>query len=303
MEPTADPTATAPEPAANGAAANAALDALINDTAPEPVEAAPAPEATGAELAPEAEPEQDWLDVDDTQLDTKLKWGENPVTLRELREAYESRTMPEVLAKERQEVEAAKKAIEDERSKAAYVKSYDIPHKFLTEALRPMVEKGTLPPEIYTGIQRVFAEAIETGVYDPKSYESKAAEALQRAELEKERKALQTEARNAQLQVQVATVIASYPELAQPGANGIKALRPEASQKILDYVKGHYSKTGQLLDITEAAAQLVKTGAFAKPQQTRKQLADHFRKQQPAKTQPKGSKLSKEAALNNFYQN
>lgn len=293
---------TDPTPAATSDAANAALDALINDnTAPEPVDAAPAPEATGAELAPETEPEQDWLDVDDTQLDTKLKWGENPVTLRELREAYEQRTHPEVLAKERQELQSARQALEAERSNAAYVKSYDIPHKFLTESLKPMVEKGVLPASIYKGIQQVFAEAIETGEYDPTAYETKAAQAAQQAELERERERLQTESRNAQLQVQVATVMASYPDLTATGADGIKSLRPEVSQKILDYVKQNYSKTGQILDITQAAAQLVKTGAFAKPQPTRKQLADHFRKQQPAKSQPKGGKLSKEAALNNFY--
>jgi hypothetical protein len=281
------------------AAAEAALDAF-SDALPEPGEAAPDVVAKQSEQA-DTEPEQaekDWLDDAEVDYDLKLKFGESPVTLREMREAYESRTAPQIIEAERQAIAKQQQALEAERAKYEYTTFEAVPHKFLTASLQRMVQAGHLPVELYQGIKSVFEQAIEQGLYSPDKAEQRAAELAKHSELEREKETLDTKIRTAQMEVQIAQVIARNPELANPDRS---TLKPEVATKIMDYVRAQVAKTGELPTISEAANALLKAGALTAPQKTRKQVADSFRKKAPAVTAQKGGKPTRDAALQAFY--
>lgn len=272
-----------------------ALDALVNDREPEAeVDTEEGEQLDVAENdsdgAIDDADELDYLEIDDSDFDTKYKYGDKQFTLRELIEANDSKELRAILDAERQELESMRSEIESAKGAYEYTQYEDVPHQFLTKSLQKMVQAGTLPLEVYQGISQVFASAIEQGLYDPKGVESKFEQSKQQRTIEQEREAIEAERRAVATEREVARVTAKYGEITEATA-----------KRMIDYIQATYKRTGEMPTLEAAAEALSKQGAFNKPAPTKKALADRMRKKQPAATK-KPEMVSAQDALAAFYQ-
>lgn len=274
------------------------------NAAPEPADGATEAQASADDPAPDTELEPDYLDEATTDFDVKFKWGENPVTLRELREAYDSRTAPAEIARERQEIAAQREAWNAEQGKKAYLNDRENPIKYLTGYLNDVHSSGVDVKELHAVLNEALVAAIETGRIDPKAYETQASAIQQQRAFEAEKVKAQNEVTQYRLQAQVAQIIAKHSDITKTDPKtGDKVIKPEAAQKILDHVDATHKATGKMLTLVEAATELVNKKAFAAPQITKRMVANDLRKKAPATATTKTGAKSVKAALDAFYTN
>lgn len=228
------------------------------------------------------------LEIDDADFDTRYKYGDEQFTLAELIDARKNAPAMSVLEQERQELEQLKQEVEDSRERYKYTELEDIPHQFLTQSLRPMLSKGTLPLEIYQGIKKLFDNAISNGLYNPEQVEAQAEANRQKLSLENERKAIEQERNQARVQREIADVEQKHGKVT-----------PEIANKLLSHIQDTYKRTGTLPTLIQAADALKTKGVFAQPVATKRKLADRHRQKQPAK--PNKTEITSRDALRAFY--
>lgn len=267
-----------------------------------PAEGATEAQASADDPAPDTEQEPDYLDEATTDFDVKFKWGETPVTLRELREAYDSRTAPEEIARERQQITAQREEIEKLQGQYGYFKERENPIKFMTGYLRDAHAAGVNVTELHSVLNEAIANAIETGRINPAEWEQQAVANQKQREHQTELERAKSEAQLNRSLLDVAKVIVKHPDLAVTDPKtGEPSIKPEVQKTILGHVEATYKATGKLLTIPEAVAELMQKKAFAAPPVTRRQLADEYRKKAPAKTATKKEQLSIDQAVQQFY--
>jgi hypothetical protein len=222
--------------------------------------------------------------------------------MRELREAYESRTEPARLESERKAIAQEREAISKAQGQYAYLKDREDPIKYMTGYLNDLHTNGVDVKELHAVLNEALTAAIQEGRIDPKAYADTASANQKQRELETEKANAQREITQYRLQAQIAQVIAKHSDLAKADPKtGDMVIKPEVAQKILGHVEATFQATGKMLTISEAATELVSKKAFAAPAPTRRQLADEYRKQAPAKTSNKKEALTIEQATQQFY--
>ena len=200
--------------AAEEADRQAALEALASgssdDTPPsEEVSQEPAPEAAQAEEGAEPREEDartddapDTLDVADSDLDQRIKFsnGES-VTMKQLLEAWNSRSDADVIRDEHKKLDLERKRIENAKASLGFADVLDIPHKALTNYLGGLVQSKRLHPKMYEYVSEAFARGIDEGIYSMEGAErtamqSRKMQTLAQREAEIERKNSLVEAKS-----------------------------------------------------------------------------------------------------------
>lgn len=228
----------------------------------------------------------DFLEIDEDDFQTKYKYNDEEFTLQELIEARNNAAVSEIIEQERAELDSLRQQLDEQQKGYEYLQYEKVPHKFLTGALRKMVEGGSLPEQAYIGVVDLFNNLIEQGLYDPKKVEQVFESERERQAIENERKAVESEREQARIEREIAEVQATYG-----------ALTPAISEKLLGYMRSQ-AQRGNQMTLIEAAKANEKL--FATPPTSKRKLADRHRTKQPAK--PRSVSMTSGDALKAFYQ-
>lgn len=222
-------------------------------------------------------------ELTEDELNTEVLIGEETVSIRALKEAYENRDSFEVISSEREELESLKKQLETEKEQFDYVYDESKPHIFLTKVLDKMIKAGTLPEEAYSLINQVFVTLQKNKLYDPKQVEAKAAAMAEQKRIADEKNSVEAERRALKTDKEIAEVEKLYGPLTA-----------DVATKLVAYIKKQYKSNGKLLTLQEAASQ--NKGLFSKPAPSKRALANRLRSS-PTKIIAKPEPLSAQAAL------
>ena len=226
------------------------------------------------------------LTLDDSELDTEIVVGDEAVSLRTVIEAYSNRDSAEVLNSERQELETMREQLDKQKAEFDYVNDESVPHVFLTKALTRMVEAGTLPKEGYELVKEGFSNLIAAGLYNPDAAVKQSQILKEQSEAQAQKQALADEQRQIQADREMLQVEREFGDLT-----------PEIAQKLVDFIKSDYRKTGKVMTLPQAAA--ANRTLFVKPAPSKRKLANRLRSsaQEPARQR----KLSAADALETLY--
>ena len=228
--------------------------------------------AEGEQTPDPEDDSEDPLELTEAEYDTPILLGDQQITIGQLVEAYNNQGEPERIAKERAEIEQAKAEVEALKSESGFVQHAAVPHKLLTEYLKPKVEAGELPAEIYQGIAQVFSDAIEQGLYDPKTLEFQAQQAAT------ERTAAQKEAELAEREQAAKTRM----DLAEVVAMHKGELSDTDKKAMMDIVQSHFDKSGEVLSLQDAYKKAKTSGKLGAAPKSKQKLAERIRKKPTA---------------------
>ncbi|WP_299081631.1 hypothetical protein [uncultured Paraglaciecola sp.] len=274
-----------------------ALDNLIAEPDAEAPETEPAEEETAESIeTAQTEPEEvnDPTDVeesqaitlDESELDTEILLGDEAVTIRAMRDAYENRNAPEVLHSERQELESMRAQIEQDRQEFDYVQLESKPHEFFEATVNKMIDAGTLPKEAHGVIANAFHQLIEAKLYDSNAAVAKAQAIEERNAIQKQQQDLERKSRELQTDREIAQIERDYGNAS-----------PEVLQKLVNFISDTYNRTGELLSLPDAAAK--NKVLFNKPAPSKRSLANRLRSSTPQTPAPRV--VSSAEALDDLY--
>lgn len=240
-------------------AADAALESFGRDDEPEQpsgaVEADTDAEPTGdvsdeAEAAaPDSEP-TDYLELTDDDLKSRVKRGDIDTTFADLIEAWQNRTMPDVIAKEQAKIKAERDELQKKIESLDFVDDLEMEHKALTKYLGGRVKAGKLAPAVYNYVAEAFQRAIEEGHYDPAGREREYSEVKAKREYEQREAELQK--RQADLEVRA--------EILQVGAKHGRPVNNDELTAMVNHIKAVHLQTQKVISLDQAYDQLKAAG-------------------------------------------
>lgn len=208
------------------------------------------------------------------------------VTMRELYAGFEHRVDRRQWTKHRQQVDTLTKQLEAERGRIGKLAdTMDAPHIFLDVYLKEALKSGAITKDMYQGIDRVFADAIQKGRYSPAEIQQRMEQKQQYQSFQQKQSELAEREAMIEAKAQVQEIESKYGRLSSAD-----------KEKIGDLIDLHYQKTGgeEVMSISDAFNQLLnKKGGIQKKavaKASKRKLANELRKKGGVTTTKKRGK-------------
>lgn len=232
-------------------AADAALESFGQDDEPEEtsgaVEADTDAQADVDAEAPAQESEPaDYLELTDDDLASKVKRGDIEATFADLIEAWQNRTMPDVIAQEQAKIKAERESLQKKIESLDFVDDLEMEHKALTKYLGGRVKAGKLNPAVYNYVAEAFQRAIEEGHYDPAGREREYGEVKAKREYEQR----EAELKQRQMDLEVKA------EILQVGAKHGRPVTNDELGVMVKHIEAVRLQTGKIISLDQAYDQL-----------------------------------------------
>lgn len=275
-------------------AADAALESFGQDDEPEQSSGAVEADAEGQ---PDAGPEQaaqeseptDYLELTDDDLKSRIKRGDIDATFADLIEAWQNRTMPDVIASEQAKIKAERESLQKKIESLDFVDDLEVEHKALTKYLGGRVKSGKLNPAVYNYVAEAFQRAIEEGHYDPAGREREYGDVKAKREYEQR----EAELSKRQMDLEVKS------EILQVGAKHGRPISNEELSTLVQHINAVHLKTSKVISLDQAYDQLKVAGkirATVAAPASKGKLADRMRGQATKATKTP-DKVSPDKAL------
>jgi hypothetical protein len=231
------------------------------------------------------------LNLSDFDGEQLVQFGDDKISLSELKDYWDVRQKPELLASRESELTTMRQELEKQKADHSYLSDFDSPHKFIHSALSKMVESEAMPLAVAERLIDTFNGAVNDGLYSVEAVEARAQARAVESDMSAREQALADKEIATQYRHEMALVTAKHGDISE-----------ELNKKAFDWVQAEYQKSGVLPTITQAFAKLESQGAFKKAPKSKPKLADSLRRQGTVINPKGGRKQGADDALRALMQ-